>query len=75
MLFEGYEMKRLAFDALRYKYEAQKKNALFIYKNYATNPVAVGEHPDLLEEMDKAVQMWETANSRLEALNVLDSES
>ena len=71
MLFEGYEMKRLAFDALRHKYEAQKKNALFIYKNYVTNPAAIGEHPDLLEEMDKAVQMWEAANSRLEALDVL----
>lgn len=75
MLVEGYEMKRLAFDALRHKYEAQKKNALFIYKNYVTNPAAIGEHPDLLEEMDKAVQMWEAANSRLEALDVLDSES
>ena len=37
-------MKQLAFDALRYKYEAQKKNAVFIYKNYTTNPVAVGGH-------------------------------
>jgi hypothetical protein len=68
-------MKQLAFDALRYKYEAQKKNAIFIYKNYTTNPVAVGEHPNLLEEMDKAVQMWESANSKLDALDVLDSES
>jgi len=68
-------MKQLAFDALRYKYEAQKKDAIFIYKNYTTNPVAVGEHSNLLEEMDKAVQMWESANSKLDALNVLDSES
>jgi len=25
--------------------------------------------------MDKAVQMWESANSKLDALDVLDSES
>ncbi len=45
-------MKRLAFDALRHKYEAQKKNALFIYKNYVTNRAAIGEQADLHNETD-----------------------
>ena len=75
MLFEGYEMKRLAFEALRYKYEAQKRDALFTYKNYTSNPTAVGGHPNLLEEMDKAVQMWADAQGKLDELDVLDSES
>lgn len=68
-------MKRLAFEALKHKYEAQKKNALFIYNNYARNPTAIGEHPDLLQEMDSAVQMWSDAQSKLDALDVLYSES
>ena len=33
------------------------------------NPAAIGEHPDLLAEMDKALGSWEEANSRLEALD------
>jgi len=68
-------MKRLAFEALKHKYEAQKKDALFVYTNYTTNPTAIGEHPDLLEEMDKAVQSWADAQDKLDALKVLDSES
>ena len=62
-------MKQLAIDALRYRYEAQKKSAKYTLTNYFQNPAAIGEHPDLLAEMDKALGSWEEANSRLEALD------
>ena len=42
-------MKQLAIDALRYRYEAQKKSAKYTLTNYFQNPAAIGEHPDLLE--------------------------
>ena len=62
-------MKQLAIDALRHRYEAQKKSAKYTLTNYLQNPAAIGEHPDLLAEMDKALGSWEEANSRLEALD------
>ncbi len=65
-------MKQLAIDALRYKYEAQKKSAEYTLKNYLQNPAAIGEHPDLLAEMDKAVANWDEANSKLQALGDID---
>ena len=67
-------MKQLAIDALRYRYEAQKKSAKYILTNYLQNPTAIGEHPDLLEEMDKAIGRWEEANSRLQALDDITDE-
>ena len=75
MLYEDNTMTRLAYEALKHKYEAQKKDELFVYTNYTTNPAAIGEHPQLLEEMDKAVASWADAQDKLEALEDLDSES
>ena len=75
MLYEDDTMKRLAYEALKHKYEAQKKDALFVYTNYTKNPAAIGEHPDLLEEMDKAVASWADAQDKLDALEDLDSKA
>ena len=47
-------LPKLAIDALLFKYQAEMKDATYVLSNYLSNPVAVGEHPDLLEEMDKA---------------------
>mgnify|MGYP005740481173 CR=1 FL=1 len=44
----GHQM----LDALRAKYEAQYKEAEVTLKVYANNPVAIGEHPQHIEEMD-----------------------
>jgi hypothetical protein len=67
-------MKQLAIDALRHRYEAQKKSATYTLTNYLENPTAIGEHPDLLAEMDKALGDWEEANSKLEALDDLTDD-
>ena len=75
MLYEDDTMKRLAYEALKHKYEAQKKDALFVYTNYTKNPAAIGEHTGLLEEMDKAVISWADAQDKLDALEDLDSKA
>ena len=75
MFYSGTDMKRLAYESLKHKYEAQKKDALFVYANYTSNPAAIGEHPQLLEEMDKAVASWADAEDKLDALETLDSET
>ena len=67
-------MKQLAIDALRYRYEAQKKSAKYTLTNYFLNTAAIGEHPDLLEEIDKAIGIWEEASSKLQALDDITDE-
>tara|TARA_A100000172_G_scaffold21415_1_gene12172 strand:+ start:1186 stop:1386 length:201 start_codon:yes stop_codon:yes gene_type:complete len=64
-------MKQLAIDALTYRYKAQQRDAQFVFINYITNPVAIGEHPQLLDEMDAALEKWASARDKLEALETL----
>ena len=64
-------MKQLAIDALTYRYKAQQRYAQFVFINYITNPVAIGEHPQLLDEMDDALEKWASARDKLEALETL----
>tara|TARA_R100000664_G_scaffold34230_1_gene55398 strand:+ start:8082 stop:8309 length:228 start_codon:yes stop_codon:yes gene_type:complete len=62
------DMKQLAIDALIYKYESEKKDAEYVLTNYLRNPIAIGEHPGLLEEMDKALDRYATAEDKLVSL-------
>ncbi len=64
-------MINLAFDALAFKYRADMLDAEYTFKNYLVNPAAIGEHPQLLEEMDKALDKWAAAKDKLDALNSL----
>lgn len=64
-------MIKLAVDALAHKYRAEMLDAEYTFKNYLVNPAAIGEHPQLLEEMDKALDKWATAKDKLDALNAL----
>ena len=50
------------------KYKAEISEALATLEVYFTNPVAIGEHPDLLTEIDKYVEKLETATGKLETL-------
>tara|TARA_R100000773_G_C4204021_1_gene105481 strand:- start:417 stop:641 length:225 start_codon:yes stop_codon:yes gene_type:complete len=61
-------MKQLAKDALRYRFEGQKKSAEYTITNYFNNPAAIGEHPNLLAEIETALKDWDEANGKLEAL-------
>ena len=67
-------MKKLAIDALRHRYEAQKKSAEYVITNYFNNPAAIGEHPDLLAEIETALKDWDEANGKLEALENFEDE-
>ena len=67
-------MKQLAVDALKHRYEGQKKSAEYVIKNYFFHPAAIGEHPDLLAEIDKALKDWDEANGKLEALENFEDD-
>ena len=67
-------MKQLAKDALRYRFEGQKKSAEYTITNYFSNPAAIGEHPDLLAEIETALKDWDEANGKLEALESIEED-
>ena len=50
------------------KYEAQIEEALATLHIYFSNSVGIGEHPDLLTEVDKYVELLESASGKLEVL-------
>jgi len=56
-------------NAAKKKYEAQIEEALATLHIYFTGSVGIGEHPDLLTEVDKYVELLESASGKLEALN------
>ncbi len=56
-------------NAARKKYEAQIEEALATLHIYFNNSVGIGEHPDLLTEVDKYVEMLESATGKLDMLN------
>ena len=45
--------KDVIVDALEKKYEAQMAQAEANVKVYIENPVGVGEHPDIVQEVEK----------------------
>ncbi len=61
----------LKIDALRAKYNAQRLEALATLEVYMKNSVGIGEHPQIIEEMDKLVKSIAEANDCLETLNEL----
>ena len=50
------------------KYKAEISEALAILEVYFQKPVAIGEHPDLLTEIDKYVDKLEDASGKLKTL-------
>jgi uncharacterized protein YeeX (DUF496 family) len=63
----------LKIDALRAKYNAQRLEALATLEVYIKNSVGIGEHPQIIEEMDKLVKSIAEANDCLETLNELEN--
>ena len=68
-------LPKLAVDALLFKYHAEMKDATFVLSNYLNNPVAVGEHPGLLEEMDIALSKYASAQEKYTTLIRLTQET
>ena len=46
------------------KYKAEISEALATLDVYFNNPVGIGEHPDLLTEIDKYIEKLETATGK-----------
>ena len=56
------------------RYKAEISEALATLDVYFNNPVAIGEHPDLLTEIDKYIEKLESATGKLETLNTYFDE-
>ena len=51
-----------------HRYKAEISEALATLDVYFNNPVAIGEHRDLLTEIDKYIEKLDSATSKLETL-------
>lgn len=60
--------------ALSAKYHAEMMDAIARLEVYTTNPVAIGEHPQFTEEMDKIVEQYTNARDKAESLMVMMAE-
>lgn len=61
-------MKDLLYKALEDKFEADKSHAIATLELSFSRPVAIGEHPQLLDDMAKLVGDAATAEENLAAL-------
>ena len=59
------------YEALTLKYRSEMAEAEATLLVYFNNSVGIGEHPQLLEEMDKMVEKMTNAKDKLETLNVV----
>lgn len=62
-------MANLKIQALKAKYQAQKLEALATLEVYLTNAAGIGEHPQIIEEMDNLIGSVSDADDRIETLN------
>jgi len=63
------EMTQQFVDALRKQYEADIASARATAIVYMQKPVAIGEHPQFLEELDKLITEISNAEENLKTLN------
>lgn len=61
----------LKVDALRAKYVAMRLEAVATLEIYSKNSVGIGEHPQVIEEMDKLVRVVADVTGYLEALDAI----
>lgn len=63
------------YRALEAKYQASIEEALATLDLYFNKSVGVGEHPDILDILDKYVSLLETNKSKLESLRAIFTAS
>ena len=56
------------YEALTLKYRSEMAEAEATLLVYFNNPVGIGEHPQLVEEMDKQVEKLANAKDKSDAL-------
>ena len=64
-------MKAALLDALEARYEAQISESDATLKIYLENPVGIGEHPQVIDEMDKLIRTIADTNGYLDALDAV----
>jgi len=64
----NHKISRRLYQALEAKYTAQIMDARARLSVYFESPVAIGEHPQLTEEIDKLLGQLESATGKLETL-------
>ena len=62
-------MRESFIEALKRKYEADIASAKATAEVYLEKPVAIGEHPQFLEELDKAIRKISNAEENLKILS------
>ena len=62
-------MRESFIEALKRKYEAEIASAKATAEVYLERPVAIGEHPQFLEELDKVLNQISSAEEKLETLS------
>jgi hypothetical protein len=67
-------MKNKLHKALISKYKAQRDESLATLEVYYNNPAGIGEHPQVVEEMSKQVEVLANAEDCLEQLKKLKPE-
>tara|TARA_R110000772_G_scaffold55472_18_gene126617 strand:+ start:448 stop:660 length:213 start_codon:yes stop_codon:yes gene_type:complete len=65
----------MKIDALKARYTAERLEAMATLEVYMTNSVGIGEHPQIIDEMDKLVARIDGAAGKLETLNSIFVES
>jgi methylaspartate ammonia-lyase len=57
------------YEAVKAQFTAQKQKAIAQLTVYLTNPVGIGEHPDLIDEMVKLTRDLADAQGCIDILN------
>ena len=61
--------ENLKLRALKSRYNAQKDNAFATLEVYLTNSVGIGEHPQIMDEIDKLIRSIADADGCLETIS------
>jgi len=61
--------ENLKLRALKSRYNAQKDNAFATLEVYLTNSAGIGEHPQIMDEIDKLIKSIAEADGCLETIS------
>ena len=67
-------MRRAILDALKARYEAEIAEADATINIYLEHPVAIGEHPQHIEEVNKLVEKIANAKEKIDVLEEFEPE-
>ena len=67
-------MRRAILEALKARYEAEIAEADVTINIYLDHPVAIGEHPQHVEEVNKLIDKIAQAKEKLEVLDEFEPE-